>query len=106
MAASLSPLFPEELRQRVALSGWNAGDARLYVDCGGDSLDQVLKIGVEPMLATLANLGFEQGSNLSWYLDETATHDEAAWSRRVWRPLLFFFGLDQTSVDAAIERSS
>ena len=32
------------------------------------------------------------GENLLWCLDDEAEHNEEAWSKRVWMPLLFFFG--------------
>jgi predicted alpha/beta superfamily hydrolase len=96
-AACLSPAFVYNVAEvdAVALvdnyTGTNKA-IRLYVDNGGVGLESQLQPGVEAMLRALQAHGFEMGKNLEWYHDLEAEHSERAWSKRVWRPLLFLFG--------------
>jgi hypothetical protein len=60
---------------------------RVYIDNGTRDLEAVLQPGIDDMLRTLKakNIGF------TLFLDEGATHNEAAWSKRAWRPFVQFF---------------
>ena len=94
-AACLSPAFIGKHRSAVRMVQEQPAPVehlRLYIDNGGRGLDQRLQTGVDAMLAALRTKGFADGENLMWYRDSTADHNEAAWARRVWRPLLFLFG--------------
>lgn len=97
-AACLSPYFPPGLPIRVAESGWNAEGLSLYIDNGDDELDTRLQSGIDAMLPALRNTGFEEGRNMVWYRAVGAEHNERAWARRVWRPLVFLFGGDGGAV--------
>jgi enterochelin esterase-like enzyme len=97
MAGCLSPVFRDELIRRVRSGSWPAQPVQLYVDNGSDSLDDRLQPGVERMLAALRGRGFRDGHDLLWYRDAGAEHNEAAWARRVWKPIEFFFGTQATS---------
>jgi hypothetical protein len=44
-------------------------------------------------LEALEKQGFQPGKNLQWFHDETGDHSERSWARRVWRPLLFMYGI-------------
>jgi predicted alpha/beta superfamily hydrolase len=94
-AACLSPAFIYRDVNAVALvengSGTNK-NIRLYLDNGGVGLDAQLQRGCDEMLQALQANGFRMGDNLEWYSDPTAEHSERAWSKRVWRPLLFLYG--------------
>ncbi|GAB4168521.1 MAG: alpha/beta hydrolase-fold protein [Calditrichia bacterium] len=67
-------------------------DIKLYIDNGTEGLESQLQPGCDYMLPLLREKSFKDGENLMWYLDRGAEHNEAAWAKRVWRPLLFFFG--------------
>jgi predicted alpha/beta superfamily hydrolase len=67
-------------------------DIKLYIDNGGVGLESELQPGVDEMIVALQNKGYELGNDILWYTDRNALHSEAAWAKRIWRPLLFFFG--------------
>jgi len=94
-AACLSPAFVYRDINAPALvenyTGANKG-IRIYIDDGGVGLDAQLQPGCDAMLRALQANGFTMGKNLEWYRDPEAEHNERAWSKRVWRPLLFMYG--------------
>jgi hypothetical protein len=92
----LSPAFEYRGITTVSLVETNDGASkavRLYLDNGGVGLDSQLQPGCDAMLRALQAHGFTLGENLEWYHDPEAEHSERAWSKRVWRPLLFLYGL-------------
>ncbi len=60
----------------------------LYIDNGTRDLEARLQPGIDEMMHVLDVKHY----TYTWYRDEGATHNEIAWSRRVWRPLIQFFG--------------
>jgi len=66
---------------------------RIYMDNGGVGLESELQPGCDKMLQALQTHGFKMGENLEWYPDPDAEHNERAWSKRVWRPLLFMYAV-------------
>ena len=94
-AACLSPAFVyRDLDVTTLVEHYDGPDKRLriYIDNGGVGLDAQLQPGCDKMLRTLQAKGYRLGDNLEWFQDATAEHNERAWSKRVWRPLLFLFG--------------
>ena len=73
---------------------------RLYFDCGGAGGDETLMSGMDEMTEVLAKKGYRKGSDFISFYDEKAEHNERAWARRLWRPLIFLFGTthDPTSL--------
>ncbi len=63
----------------------------IYIDNGGLGLEAMLQTGVDKMVDALIEKGFKDGENLFVYIDKSAEHNEAAWAKRVWRPLKIFF---------------
>ena len=63
----------------------------LYIDNGGVDLDARLLPGVNEMVKALEEKGFIENKDLFFFVDKTATHNETAWAKRVWRPLEIFF---------------
>ncbi|MBU1693020.1 MAG: histidine kinase [Verrucomicrobia bacterium] len=92
MAGCLSPSFEKETLELARTREGGAPAVRFYMDNGGIGLEERLQPGAAEMLSILQGLGFEQGRDLVWVRDLEAEHNEAAWARRVWRPLLYFFG--------------
>ena len=95
-AACLSPAFVFRNINAVALVENYHGESkkiRIYMDDGGVGLDNQLLPGCEAMLRALQANGFTMGENLEWYHDPEAEHSERSWSKRVWRPLLFMYGI-------------
>lgn len=97
-AACLSPAFVDkDINANVvpAVENDSGGSKkiRIYMDNGGVGLDSHLQPGCDAMLRALQAHGFKMGENLEWYSDPEAEHNERAWSKRVWRPLLFMFGI-------------
>ncbi|MCC2608112.1 alpha/beta hydrolase-fold protein [Planctobacterium marinum] len=97
-AACLSPLFWG--KTTVVVNAWQMVkanpkhklNARLYLDNGTQDLERKLMPGCLNMLKVLQERGYREGNNLMWFKDEGAWHNEAAWAKRVWRPLTFMFG--------------
>jgi predicted alpha/beta superfamily hydrolase len=95
-AACLSPAFVYRDVDATSLVESYDGPnkpIRIYMDNGGVGVDAQLQPGCEKMLRALRAKGFETGKNLEWYHDPEAEHSERAWSKRVWRPLLFMYGV-------------
>lgn len=67
-------------------------DIKIYFDNGSIGLEKRLQPGIDEALFLLKKMGYKEGLDLEWYLDEGADHNEDAWAKRVWRPLLFMFG--------------
>ena len=95
-AACFSPAFKYRdinyVKSVVEYSGIKK-EITLYIDNGGVDLDAGLMPGVDEMVNALEKKGFVKENDLFVYIDKTATHNEAAWAKRVWRPLIIFFGL-------------
>jgi enterochelin esterase-like enzyme len=66
---------------------------KFYFDSGTNSLDSLMVPGTLEMISALKDKGYKMGKDILWYEDTTGSHNEASWARRVWRPLLFFFGI-------------
>ncbi|MFA7418731.1 MAG: alpha/beta hydrolase-fold protein [Melioribacteraceae bacterium] len=67
-------------------------DLKLYIDNGGVGLEMILLPGVDDMIKVLKEKGYEEGKDLQVFIDPKAEHNEAAWAKRIWRPIKFFFG--------------
>ena len=65
---------------------------RIYLDDGSEGLEARLKPGYDEMVEILKSKGYVKGVDLEYFYDEGAGHNERAWARRVWRPLVFMFG--------------
>ncbi|HXI83220.1 MAG TPA: alpha/beta hydrolase-fold protein [Verrucomicrobiae bacterium] len=94
-AACLSPAFVyREINAPSLVENYTGANKkiRIYIDGGGVGLDAQLQPGCDAMLRALQANGFKMGGNLEWYRDPEAEHNERAWSKRVWRPLLFMYG--------------
>jgi len=66
---------------------------KFYLDCGGVGGEATLKPGMDKMIQLLKDKGYREGFDYTWYYDPSAEHNERAWASRVWRPLVFFFGI-------------
>ena len=64
----------------------------IYIDNGGIGLEQILRPGVDKMMGILKAKGYTEGKDLFLFIDPAAEHNEAAWAKRVWRPIEIFFG--------------
>ena len=64
---------------------------RVYLDDGSEGLEAQLKPGYDEMVALLQGKSYKPGVDLEYFYDEGAAHNEPAWAKRVWRPLLFMF---------------
>jgi predicted alpha/beta superfamily hydrolase len=68
-------------------------DIRIYLDCGGR--EKELIGGYRRMVEILKKKGFKKGKDLEYHIDSKGVHSEHAWSKRVWKPLVFMFGKKQ-----------
>jgi len=65
----------------------------IYIDNGGAGLETVLQPGVDKMIEVLKKKGYKEGKDLFIFIDKNAEHNEAAWAKRVWKPIKIFFGV-------------
>jgi len=65
---------------------------KLYIDNGGLDLEKLLQPGIDEMLSVLEDKGFISGKDYQWQKDISAPHNEDAWAKRFWQPLIFLFG--------------
>lgn len=94
-AACFSPAFRINEIDYVRVVKNYSGEKKnlhLYIDNGGKGLESLLQPGVDSMINALEQKGFEENKDLFVFIDEQAEHNEAAWSKRIWRPLKLFFG--------------
>ncbi len=66
-------------------------DIKIYVYNGGVGLEEELQPGIDEMLAALKDKGYELDKDMLWIKDNSAEHNEAAWAKRVYQFLEFFF---------------
>jgi predicted alpha/beta superfamily hydrolase len=64
---------------------------RVYLDDGSEGLEARLKPGYDEMVALLLEKGYAKGTDLEYFYDVGAEHNERAWAKRLWRPLGFMF---------------
>ncbi|KAF0158755.1 MAG: putative hydrolase [Ignavibacteria bacterium] len=67
-------------------------DLLLYIDNGGVGLETILQPGVDEMVNVLKEKGYVENKDFQIFIDKQAEHNEAAWAKRIWRPIKFFFG--------------
>jgi predicted alpha/beta superfamily hydrolase len=65
---------------------------RIYIDNGSVDLDDSLQTGVDEMLSALREKEYIEGDDLYYYKALGAKHFESDWAERIWRPLIFMFG--------------
>jgi len=65
---------------------------RIYIDNGSVGLEDSLQGGVDEMLSALQEIGYAEGDDLYFYKALEAKHFESDWAERIWRPLIFMFG--------------
>ena len=63
-----------------------------YIDNGGLGLEQKLQTGIDAMLVALRTKGYSEGKDFVFIKDETAEHNEIAWSKRIGKVLEMFYG--------------
>jgi len=67
-------------------------DIKLYLDHGSEGDEGRYAWLFRTIRDTLIGRGFVLGKNLQYIFGIGDGHNESAWARRVWRPLVFFFG--------------
>ncbi|MGE5401243.1 MAG: alpha/beta hydrolase-fold protein [Ignavibacteriales bacterium] len=94
-AACLSPAFRiGELNYLPYISGFRGKKpVSIYIDNGGLGLESRLQPGVEEMVSLLKEKGYEEGRDLLVYFEPGAEHNEIAWAKRLYKPMLFLFGV-------------
>jgi predicted alpha/beta superfamily hydrolase len=65
---------------------------RIYIDNGSVELEDSLQSGIDEMLFALQEKGYVEGEDLYYYKALGAKHFESDWAERIWRPLIFMFG--------------
>lgn len=94
MAGCLSPVFVIDNVNVLPLIRNNPKPpVKIYIDNGGRGLDSRLQAGCNLTIPELVAKGFIKGKDLELFFDKDDDHSEEAWRKRLWRPLLFFFGV-------------
>ena len=97
-AICMSPAFRVrrfDFVDNVELYNGQKKDIKIYIDNGDTELDSLIQFGVDDMLSALEKKGYAPIKNFYWFKDENASHNENAWSKRVWRALIFLFGTEK-----------
>lgn len=68
---------------------------RIYLDHGSEGDEGRYATVFKRMRDTLIKKGFVLRQDLEYFYGIGDGHDEGSWSRRVWRPLVFFFGKER-----------
>ncbi len=63
-----------------------------YIDNGGINLEIRLQPGIDEMIEALKEKDYIPEKDFYVTIDKDADHNEAAWAKRMWRPLKLFFG--------------
>lgn len=93
-AGCLSPAFDPPMLDWVAAYDSAPKGLKIYMDNGGVGLEEELQAGCDGMLKILPGKGFVPGTDLVWFKDPQAEHNEAAWALRVEQPLRMMFGTE------------
>lgn len=93
----MSPSIWWDGREVVSEAPHLPTDLKIWLDMGtregsGPQDYQANLSDARALEAALEKRGYELGRNLGYFEDPGASHDEASWGARVWRPLEFFFG--------------
>ncbi len=94
-AGCLSSAFlvdSNKILKEVKMYSGSKMKVHIYLDNGSVGLEARLKPGYDEMITLLKEKGYTKGKDLEYFYDEGAEHNERAWARRVWRPLVFMFG--------------
>ncbi|MEK7727339.1 MAG: alpha/beta hydrolase-fold protein [candidate division KSB1 bacterium] len=70
---------------------------KIYMDHGSEGTEGRYATVFKRMRDTLIKKGFLLRQDLEYFYGIGDGHDEGSWSRRVWRPLVFFFGKDRAT---------
>ena len=65
---------------------------KIYIDNGGVGIEEVLQPGIDEIISSLENFGYNRGEDYYWFKAEDSEHGEKDWAKRVWRALVFLFG--------------
>jgi enterochelin esterase-like enzyme len=90
-AACLSPAFKIDqfdILKEIKKYEGPKKSISLYVDDGTEGLESKLRPGIEETVQYLKSKGYP----VNYQIVEGAEHNEAAWSKRVYKPLIMFFG--------------
>ena len=94
-AACISPAFKISFIDYVISVENYSGkkkDIRIYIDNGSVGLEDSLQAGIDEMFSVLKKKGFVEDNDLYWYKAVDAKHFEGDWAKRIWRPLIYMFG--------------
>ena len=83
-AACLSPAFHiDDINYVKKVKDFSGTKKHLeiYIDIGTKDLDARLKPGVEQMVTELKKIGYKSGSDLDYFIEEGAGHNESAWAK-------------------------
>jgi predicted alpha/beta superfamily hydrolase len=97
-AACLSPAFDIgniDFVSKVRNYSGIKKQIKIYSDIGSIGLEEKLQPGVDEMVSALKDKGYMEGTDLYYFKDPIAEHNEKAWSKRVWRFLEYFFSNDE-----------
>ena len=86
------PINSNEIVRRVRRYRRSAKPIKLYIDNGTVDLEARLQPAIGKILPLLTQQDFTNDDNLLYFKAEGAMHNEAAWAKRVYLPLVFFFG--------------
>ena len=94
-AACVSPAFKIDRYDYVTEIKNYSGEkkpVKIYIDNGGVGIEEELQPGIDEIISSLENFGYNRGEDYYWFKAEDSEHGEKDWAKRVWRALVFLFG--------------
>lgn len=94
-AACVSPAFKIDRYDYVTEINNYSGEkkpVKIYIDNGGVGIEEELQPGIDEIISSLENFGYNRGEDYYWFKAEDSEHGEKDWAKRVWRALVFLFG--------------
>lgn len=97
MAGCLSPSLmwrKGAVLQMIRKEKYPPQKIKIYFDHGGIGDEGKYESHFTKLLKLLLQKGYKEGEEVLYYFDRKGDHSERSWSKRVWRPLTFMFGME------------
>ncbi|HEX9653300.1 MAG TPA: alpha/beta hydrolase-fold protein [bacterium] len=83
-----------EVLRMISRTKHPPNDVRIYFDHGGTGGETSGLPYFRKFKKLLLQKGLKEGKDFVSFFDKEGDHSEAAWAKRLWRPLIFLFGLN------------
>ncbi|MCX6150045.1 MAG: alpha/beta hydrolase-fold protein [Ignavibacteriales bacterium] len=95
MAGCLSPavkVYHFDYLPKVRDYNGESKPIKIFFYNGGINIEKIIQPGLDETIELLKQKGYRQNEDFEILVDKTADHNESAWAKILWQPLLFMFG--------------